>query len=245
MQRIIHFWKSGIMGKLVIGCGGLIGLLFICVICGVLFGQEPSREAARTPTPAAIAKVAERPPEGQLFLGNKLNETYYFSRKLLEKGCRLDVERATELKLGETLTHEGDAITITSFSVREIPAKATVTVAYGQVEEFDKVWVGTVKVEISFSTRNRSPKFTATLVDENENEYSLSNITRKLISQGDGWRLEEVTILAYSPKRPAYLLIYHYKPAIIEVSALIYLPCEKAIPFIPYNRWSLIGYVKV
>ncbi len=39
MQRIIHFWKSGIMGKLVIGCGGLIGLLFICVICGVLFGQ--------------------------------------------------------------------------------------------------------------------------------------------------------------------------------------------------------------
>jgi hypothetical protein len=44
MQRIIHFWKSGIMGKLVIGCGGLIGLLFICVICGVLFGQGPSRK---------------------------------------------------------------------------------------------------------------------------------------------------------------------------------------------------------
>jgi len=58
MQRIIHFWKSGIVGKLVIGCGGLIGLLFICAVFGALFGQELGREAARTTTPAApIAEI--------------------------------------------------------------------------------------------------------------------------------------------------------------------------------------------
>jgi len=58
MQRIIQFWKSGIAGKFIIGCGGLVGLIFVCAICGILFGREPSREVARTPTPtAAIAEI--------------------------------------------------------------------------------------------------------------------------------------------------------------------------------------------
>ena len=58
MQRIIQFWKSGIAGKFIIGCGGLVGLIFVCAICGILFGREPNREVARTPTPtAAIAEI--------------------------------------------------------------------------------------------------------------------------------------------------------------------------------------------
>ena len=44
MQRLIQFWKSGTVGKLTLGCGGLIALLFVCGTCGVLFGQGPSRE---------------------------------------------------------------------------------------------------------------------------------------------------------------------------------------------------------
>jgi hypothetical protein len=67
MQRIIQFWKSGIVGKFVIGCGSLVGLILICAICGILFGREPSREVARTPTPtAAIAKTeATATPEAR------------------------------------------------------------------------------------------------------------------------------------------------------------------------------------
>lgn len=59
MQRIIQFWKSGIAGKFIIGCGGLVGLIFTCVICGILFGREPSREVARTLTPTAVVAKTE------------------------------------------------------------------------------------------------------------------------------------------------------------------------------------------
>ena len=51
MQRIIRLWKSGTAGKLIIGCGGLIGLFFICGTCGILFDLGPAREAAETPYP--------------------------------------------------------------------------------------------------------------------------------------------------------------------------------------------------
>lgn len=58
MQRIIQFWKSGLTGKLAIGCGGLVGLFFICAMCGVLFGQGTTRQEVPTTTPApAIAKT--------------------------------------------------------------------------------------------------------------------------------------------------------------------------------------------
>jgi len=62
MQRIVQFWKSGTAGKLAIGCGGcggFAGLLFICVVCGTLFGQGTTREEVATATPTmAIPKTA-------------------------------------------------------------------------------------------------------------------------------------------------------------------------------------------
>jgi hypothetical protein len=218
--------------------------IIFLLIGALLVSGCVQRAPKRAEVPPEAEEVAERPPEGQLFKGYKLNETYSFARKSLEGGCRLDLEGAKELRLGETFIHEGDVITITSFSLKETSAKATVTLAYGQVEKFDKVWAGTVKIEINFSTRKRIPKLTATLVDENENEYALSNVTRGKISKSEGWELEEMTILTHSPQRPVYLLVYHHKPAILEV-ATIYLPCEKVTPFIPYVRWSLVGYVRI
>ena len=61
MQRIVQFWKSvwksGAKGKLVLGCGGLIGLLLMSVICGVLFAPGESTESTQQTTEEAVAVV--------------------------------------------------------------------------------------------------------------------------------------------------------------------------------------------
>lgn len=54
MQCISQSWKSGIGGKIVIGCGGLAGLLCVCSICGILCSQEPAGEAEPTPDISAV-----------------------------------------------------------------------------------------------------------------------------------------------------------------------------------------------
>jgi len=58
MQRIIQLWKSGIAGKLVIGCGGFAGLLFVCMLCGVLLPEEPAGQATPTPDIYAVQTQA-------------------------------------------------------------------------------------------------------------------------------------------------------------------------------------------
>lgn len=58
MQRISELWKSGIPGKLVIGCGGLTGFLFVCVFCGLLFGEGPAAQATTTPGISAVQTQA-------------------------------------------------------------------------------------------------------------------------------------------------------------------------------------------
>lgn len=58
MQRIIRFWKSGISGKFIVGCGGLLGLIFLYAFFGLLFGRD-SLEVAGIPTPTATPQ----PPE--------------------------------------------------------------------------------------------------------------------------------------------------------------------------------------
>lgn len=57
MQRIVQLWKAGMRGKLLIGCGGILALLFICAIFSTLFGRG-APPATKTPTPApTIAKT--------------------------------------------------------------------------------------------------------------------------------------------------------------------------------------------
>ncbi len=60
MQRICQVWKSGIAGKLVIGCSGFAGLLFFCALCGVLVGEGPSDRVAPTPNISAVQTQAAR-----------------------------------------------------------------------------------------------------------------------------------------------------------------------------------------
>jgi hypothetical protein len=55
MQRITQLWKSGIGGKLAIGCGGLIVLLLLCYALSTLSGQGPTRQAA--PATVQVAKT--------------------------------------------------------------------------------------------------------------------------------------------------------------------------------------------
>ncbi len=62
MQRTIEFWKSGTVAKLVLGCGGLIGLLLVCSVCGVLFGQGPSREEPTEVPSATLTLVPTSTP---------------------------------------------------------------------------------------------------------------------------------------------------------------------------------------
>jgi len=58
MQRIIQLWKSGIAGKLVIGCSGFAALFLVCAVCGVLFGEGPAGQAAPTPDISAVQTQA-------------------------------------------------------------------------------------------------------------------------------------------------------------------------------------------
>jgi len=58
MQRISQLWKSGIAGKLVIGCGGFAGLLFVCALCGVLVGEGPAGRATPTLDVSAVQTQA-------------------------------------------------------------------------------------------------------------------------------------------------------------------------------------------
>ncbi len=60
MHRIIQFWKSGIAGKLVIGCGGLVVLLFACAALSLIFGpRDSTQEAAQTPAPTQVIAETE------------------------------------------------------------------------------------------------------------------------------------------------------------------------------------------
>lgn len=54
MQRLTQLWKSSRKGKIAIGCGGVIVLLFACIILSALFGEE-----SPTPTPTLAAVKAE------------------------------------------------------------------------------------------------------------------------------------------------------------------------------------------
>jgi len=58
VQRISQLWKSGIGGKLVIGCGGFLSLLFVCAVCAVLVGEGPAGEATPTLDISAIQTQA-------------------------------------------------------------------------------------------------------------------------------------------------------------------------------------------
>ncbi len=53
MQRIRHLWGSGRMGKLAVGCGGLVVLLCACGVVASLFPAgrtPPSAPASPSPT---------------------------------------------------------------------------------------------------------------------------------------------------------------------------------------------------
>ena len=60
MQRISQLWKSGIAGKIVIGCGGFAGVLLVCAVCGVLVGEGPAREATPTLDISAVQTQAAK-----------------------------------------------------------------------------------------------------------------------------------------------------------------------------------------
>jgi len=66
MQRITQLWKSGVRGKLLVGCGGLLILLFACVIItAAIPSPSTTPKATITPTPvvAKTATTALKPTE--------------------------------------------------------------------------------------------------------------------------------------------------------------------------------------
>jgi hypothetical protein len=58
MKSISQFWNSGLIGKIVLGCGGLVGLLCICGFCATVFATVGSS----TRTPTASQPVAQSRP---------------------------------------------------------------------------------------------------------------------------------------------------------------------------------------
>jgi SH3-like domain-containing protein len=62
MQRITQLWKSGIRGKLLIGCGGLFVLLFACLAIFIAIpSPSTTPEATTTPMPV-VAQTATAVP---------------------------------------------------------------------------------------------------------------------------------------------------------------------------------------
>lgn len=63
MQRITQLWKSGVRGKLFIGCGGLLALLLVCGLFSSLFGRGTAPQATKTPTPVAAQTAIVATPK--------------------------------------------------------------------------------------------------------------------------------------------------------------------------------------
>lgn len=63
MQRITQLWKSGIRGKLLIGCGGLLALLFACLIIIMAIPTTPKATETPTPVVANTATAALKPTQ--------------------------------------------------------------------------------------------------------------------------------------------------------------------------------------
>jgi len=63
MQRITQLWKSGIRGKLLIGCGGLLVLFFACLIIIMAVPSTPKATTTPTPVVANTATAAPKPTE--------------------------------------------------------------------------------------------------------------------------------------------------------------------------------------
>lgn len=61
MKRLTTIWKSGIAGKLLVGCGGLIGLAIVCGICGTPFAQKPAPTPHPTATPYPAPTIPAQP----------------------------------------------------------------------------------------------------------------------------------------------------------------------------------------
>lgn len=57
MQRIRQIWQSGIGGKIVLGCGGLIGVLFACALCSVIVTTISPKKTATTAGAAPTSVV--------------------------------------------------------------------------------------------------------------------------------------------------------------------------------------------